>query len=139
LNQAYDGGLINSIIGEGATFHGDIKVTGFVRVDGNLTGSITTNGKVVIGRNGRCESAIEGSSVIVGGVVKGDVTASEKVVILSSGMVIGNVTSPRLVADDGVMLNGFYMVSGARTGAKPVARDGPRGGKTAGTPADSGA
>jgi cytoskeletal protein CcmA (bactofilin family) len=112
MGEITDSGLVNSIIGEGAFFRGDINVSGFVRVDGNLAGSIKTNGKVVIGRDGRCESSIEGSTVIVGGIVKGNVLATEKVVVLSSGMIIGDVTAPRFVADDGVMLNGLYTVSG---------------------------
>lgn len=112
MSEAIDPGLVNSIIGEGAFFRGDINVTGFVRVDGSLAGSIRTTGKVVIGKDGRCESSIEGSTVIVGGIVKGNVIASEKVVVLASGMIIGDVTAPRFVADEGVMLDGIYAVSG---------------------------
>ena len=116
MGSTADAGLINSIIGEGAFFRGDIDVTGFVRVDGSLSGSIRTNGKVVIGKDGRCESSITGSTIIVGGIVKGDVLASEKVIVLSSGMIIGNVTAPRFVADEGVMLDGVYTVSGRSSG-----------------------
>ncbi|MCF6334184.1 MAG: polymer-forming cytoskeletal protein [Spirochaetales bacterium] len=105
------GVFINSIVGEGTKFVGDLELKGLLRVDGDFIGTITTKGKVLIGKNGRAECTISADTVVIGGVVKGDITAGEKVVILSTGMLIGNVSTPRLISEDGVILNGFCMIT----------------------------
>ncbi len=106
-----NGVFINSIIGEGTSFSGDILLSGLIRIDGDFKGSITTTGKVLIGKNGRAECTIKAETVVIGGVVKGDIVSEDKVVILSTGMLIGNIVSPRLIAEEGVILNGVCTVS----------------------------
>ena len=106
-----NGVFINSIIGEGTSFSGDILLSGLIRIDGDFKGSITTTGKVLIGKNGRAECTIKAETVVIGGVVKGDIISADKVVILSTGMLIGNIVSPRLIAEEGVILNGVCTIS----------------------------
>ena len=101
-----NGVFINSIIGEGASFSGDISMSGLFRIDGDFRGNIEKADKVLIGRNGRAECSIRAGTIVVGGVVKGDIYSTEKVVVLSTGMVIGNISTPRLLVEDGVVLNG---------------------------------
>lgn len=101
-----NGVFINSIIGEGAAFSGDISMSGLFRIDGDFRGNIDKADKVLVGRNGRAECSIHAATVVVGGVVKGDIYSTEKVVVLSTGMVLGNVSTPRLLVEDGVVLNG---------------------------------
>ncbi len=108
---AADGAFINSIVGEGTNFHGDLALSGLLRIDGDFTGSITTDGKVLIGKNGRAECTIKAGTVVVGGVVRGNIVSAEKVIILSTGMVIGNISTPRLVVEEGVILNGNCAIS----------------------------
>ncbi len=103
--------FINSVVGEGARFRGDLELNGLVRVDGDFSGSIKTQGKVFVGKNGRAECNISASTVVVGGVVKGNIFSTEKVVILSTGMVMGNITAPELIVEDGVILHGECIIS----------------------------
>lgn len=90
---------------------GDVHVSGLLRIDGDFSGTIEATGTVFIGRNGRAESSIQAETVVIGGVVKGDINADQKVIILSSGMVIGDITTPRLVLEEGVIFNGNSLVS----------------------------
>ena len=105
------GVFINSIVGDGTRFVGDLELNGLLRIDGDFIGNIKTHGKVLIGKNGRAECTITADTVVIGGVVKGDIVSSGKVVILSTGMLIGNVSTPRLISEDGVILNGLCMIS----------------------------
>ncbi len=116
-----DGVFINSIVGEGTRFSGDIFLNGLLRIDGDFKGSITTKGKVLIGKNGRAECTIKADTIVIGGVVKGDITSTDKVVILSSGMLIGNLSAPRLIAEEGVVLNGDCKIAKGTTVEKPAA------------------
>ena len=63
-----------------------------------------------MGINGRAECTIRAGTVVIGGAVKGNVFAEEKVLILSTGMMIGNIHTPRLIAEEGVILNGSCLV-----------------------------
>ncbi len=105
-----DGTFINSLIGEGTFFKGDLTLNGLLRIDGDFKGTISDGGKVLIGKSGRAEAAVKAGTVVIGGVLKGDIQATEKVVILSSGLVIGNITAPRLLIEDGVILNGYCRI-----------------------------
>lgn len=101
-----DGSFINSIVGEGTRFRGELDLNGLLRIDGDYTGTIRTPGKVLVGKNGRAECTIKAGTVVIGGVVKGDIFATEKVIILSTGMIIGNISCPRLIVEEGVLLDG---------------------------------
>lgn len=106
-----DGSFINSIVGEGTKFRGDLELAGLLRIDGDFAGSIKTEGKVLVGKNGRAECTIKASTVVIGGIVRGNIFSAEKVIILSTGMVIGNISTPRLIVEEGVVLNGSCVIS----------------------------
>ncbi len=105
-----DGSFINSIVGEGTSFRGELELNGLLRIDGDFSGTIRTTGKVLVGVNGRAECTINAGTVVVGGVVKGNIYAEEKVLVLSTGMMIGNIHTPRLIAEEGVVLHGACLV-----------------------------
>jgi cytoskeletal protein CcmA (bactofilin family) len=106
-----DGSFINSIVGEGTRFRGELDLNGLLRIDGDYSGTIRTPGKVLVGKNGRAECMIYAGTVVVGGVIKGDVYSTEKVIVLSTGMVIGNIYAPRLIVEEGVIVNGEYRIN----------------------------
>lgn len=107
--------FVNSIVGEGTRFRGDIELDGLLRVDGDFLGTIRSAGKVLVGKNGRAECTINACTVVIGGIVKGDIYSSEKVIVLSSGMVIGNIFCPRLIAEEGVLIDGNCTVNPQRS------------------------
>ena len=97
---------VNSIIGEGSEFKGEFKINGLLRIDGSFKGTIETNGKVLIGRTGDAMTDIKARLVVIGGTIKGNIFASERVVFLSTGKIIGNIITPSLVMEDGVSFEG---------------------------------
>jgi len=122
--------LINSIVGEGTHFRGNLELNGLLRIDGDYSGTIQTGGKVIIGKNGRADCTINATTVVVGGVSRGAIYATEKVIILASAVVIGVVQAPRLIAEEGVLLDGEFRIYGAPADlpiAESAARERPRG------------
>ena len=107
-----NGAFINSFVGEGTRFEGSIALTGLLRIDGDFLGNITTEGNVLIGKSGRVEGSVSAKTVVIGGAVKGDISCTEKLVILSSGLVLGNVRSRRMIVEEGVIINGECRISG---------------------------
>ena len=107
-----DATLLNSIIGEGTRFRGEFELNGLLRIDGDFLGTIRTKGQIIVGLNGRAECNIYADTIVIGGVVKGNVFSSQKVILLSTGMVIGNVSTPRLIIEEGVIYNGHLNITG---------------------------
>lgn len=103
---------INTIIGPGAMITGNVTVSGFLRIDGDIDGNVQTQGRVIIGEEARIRGNIRAASVSVGGVVQGDIIAPDYVVILSSGMVVGSVLTKKLRVDDDVILHGSCSAAG---------------------------
>lgn len=102
---------INSIIGEGTFVSGVIESDELMRIDGLFRGPIHSTGKVLIGKNGCVESFITAETVVVGGIVKGNIKASERIVVLTDGVVIGNIKTPRLTVEENVLLHGRCTVT----------------------------
>jgi len=102
--------FVNSIIGEGAHFNGDIELPGLIRIDGDFSGIIKKADRVLISKTGRVKSSIHARVVVVGGAVVGDIIAEEHLAILSTAMVIGNVKAPSLSIEEGVIFHGFCEV-----------------------------
>lgn len=121
-----DDAFINSIIGEGTRFKGEFDLNGLLRIDGDFTGVIRTKGKVLVGQNGRAECTLHAGTVVVGGVVRGEIVSTERVTILSTGLVLGNITTPRLIVEEGVILNGTCRIT------MPPAVESPRSGSSNG-------
>ena len=105
-----DGSFINSIVGEGTRFEGVLELNGLLRIDGDFNGTIRTAGKVLVGKNGRAECTIDAGTVVVVGIIKGNIFSTEKVIVLSTGIVIGNINTPRLIVEEGVLLHGKCLI-----------------------------
>jgi cytoskeletal protein CcmA (bactofilin family) len=97
---------INTIIGPGTSINGDIEAGGFTRIDGSLRGNLTAKGRVVVGEKARMKSSVSGTSVTIGGVVYGNVLASERLIILATGLVLGDIITRRRQADEGCLIHG---------------------------------
>ena len=101
---------VNTIIGPGASVSGDIEAVGFTRIDGNVMGDVKAKGRVVIGERARMKSNVSGTSVTVGGVVFGNVLASERLIVLATGLVMGDIITRRIQADEGCLIHGRVRV-----------------------------
>ncbi|MDR0447828.1 MAG: polymer-forming cytoskeletal protein [Treponema sp.] len=101
---------INTIIGPGTSVSGDVESGGFTRVDGNVQGDVKAKGRVVIGERARMKSNISGTSVTVGGVVFGNVLASERLIVLTTGLIMGDIITRRIQADEGCLIHGRIRV-----------------------------
>ena len=64
---------INTIIGKGSAISGNMKVNGFIRIDGDIDGSLETDGNVIVGENARIRGDLTAKSVIIGGIIKGNI------------------------------------------------------------------
>ena len=97
----------NTMVGPGAFITGDLKLEGFTRVDGDIYGNLETTGKLIIGENARVRGSLTAKSVIVIGIVEGDILAPDGVHLFSSAVVLGDVISRKIKADEKVVIEGY--------------------------------
>src|SRR5947208_9757606 len=118
-----DGDEEITFLGKGAQFKGVITYEGTIRIDGRLEGEIHTKGTLMVGEHAVIEGDINADVVVCGGQINGNIVASEKVQLLSTGIVTGTIKTPLLSVEEGVGLHGMCDAEGRGEGR---AMDGAR-------------
>ncbi len=97
---------LNTIVGSGSSIKGDLKINGFVRIDGDIEGNLSTDGNVVIGENAKIKGNVNAKSAIIGGIILGDVYVKENIKLLSSSIVIGDILSRKIQIEESALFQG---------------------------------
>jgi len=105
-----------NLIGSGTTVEGKIRTQGNIRVDGKVVGELHAAENVAIGLTGEIEGNINGKNVTIGGKIRGNIIAVDKLVFEGKAVVRGDIRSARLVIDEGAVFDGKISMSDARAG-----------------------
>ena len=108
-------GTLSGYVGNGTILTGEANFKGMLRVDGRLTGRITSQeGTLLIGTNGQVDADIEVAVATINGTVNGDITATERIEFGRSARVRGNIQTPALVIEEGAVFEGGCRMRQAR-------------------------
>lgn len=77
-----------------------------LRINGRFEGSLETRGNLTIGQSAVVTADIVGDNIIIGGKIKGRITAKERLTLLPTAMVEGSVYPARLNVAEGAVLEG---------------------------------
>jgi cytoskeletal protein CcmA (bactofilin family) len=97
---------IRTTLGKETNFNGTMRFSESLAIDGKFQGEIISNGFLYIEHGAVVKANIKVGSIIIGGIVKGNVEALEKVEMLPSGQVFGNIRTAKLKIADGVVFDG---------------------------------
>lgn len=107
-------------IGKSISFKGDLSGNEDLVIEGTVEGTVSLpSGQLTVGAEGKLRAEIKAKSVVVVGKVTGNVTATERVEVQSSGIVEGDVRAPRLIVQEGAVINGSVEMT--REGAAAAA------------------
>ena len=113
LFNIFNGGNDNynkdtSVVSEGVEIEGNIICKDYLYVAGKVTGDIesTQKSKVEVGRSGRVFGQIKGETVIIRGVVEGDVIAFSQLELGGSAQVKGRLSYSLLKLEPGAVFEG---------------------------------
>lgn len=99
-------GEVHTLLGKGSEFEGKLTFEGQVRIDGKFSGQIFTKDVLVIGDGARVNAEINAGTVIVNGVVEGNIRATQLIELHQPGRIKGNLETPALSMDKGVIFEG---------------------------------
>lgn len=108
------GSEVNSFIGENTIFEGRFMVQGSMRIDGKFEGNLLAVDQLEIGPKARVKTKITASSVIVKGVVIGNIEASKRILLFGTARVLGDLKTPELIIQEGVIFEGHCSITPAR-------------------------
>lgn len=100
-------------IAQGTTFNGDLTSEGDFRIEGSINGSLTTSGKVVIGKTGAFEGVLTCDNADVEGKFKGTLDVSATLNLRSSAHVEGEVQIGKLAVEPGATFNANCLMKGS--------------------------
>lgn len=100
-------GRVKTTLGKETVFIGTLKFTDSLKIDGVFEGEIDATGFLWIDKGATVKvRRMRASSILVGGVVHGDIEAVDKIELLPSAKVYGNIRTSKLRIADGVVFEG---------------------------------
>lgn len=102
-----------NVIAKNTTIVGDIKSDGDFRIDGTLEGTLTTNGRVIIGLDGFITGKVEATNADIEGKFSGELLLSNTLTIKASANISGNIVIGKLSVEPGAAFNAACEMKGA--------------------------
>lgn len=118
-----------SVIGQGTVVRGNVRGEGSIEIYGRVDGNVIVTGDVTLGENASVAGDVSGARVSIGGVVTGDLTGSEAVLIERAAQITGDITAPRVGIEEGARVRGALRTdepSGSPAGRSTSERRAPR-------------
>jgi cytoskeletal protein CcmA (bactofilin family) len=100
-------GTLTGFVGNGTTLTGEANFKGMLRVDGALSGRVSSaDGTLIVSTNGRVDANVEVAVAQIFGTVNGDIIASKRIEMGRVAKVTGNIQAPALVIENGAIFEG---------------------------------
>jgi len=105
-NQKGNPGL-NTIIGPGTIFKGDIQVAGGLRIDGRIEGNVSAKGPLTVGEDAQIIAPkVDVTSAVIGGKIEGDIIAPDMIKLEQTANIVGNIETSLLIIEEGAQFTG---------------------------------
>ncbi len=106
-------GRVDTLISDAARIVGDVGFTGGLHLDGKINGNVASepgnNATLWISEKGLIEGNIDVPNVILNGIVRGDVSARDKLVLGPKASISGNVSYGIMEMAQGAQVAGRLM------------------------------
>lgn len=106
MKRTENNNSVVNIIGQGTAILGDINSNGDIRIDGTLKGSIKTEGKVVLGKEGVVEGDVVCQNADISGTIKAKITVSNLLSLKETAKLNGDIVTNKLSIEPGAEFTG---------------------------------
>ena len=101
----------DGMLDRGSHIQGELRFNDEFVIRGSLHGSVKSKGELMVGEGGKVEGEIDVRRIVVSGIVKGVLRASENVHIAASGKVLADLFTPSLTIEEGAFFEGRCKMS----------------------------
>jgi cytoskeletal protein CcmA (bactofilin family) len=106
----------SGVLSSGVSIKGSVKFASELVIDGDVEGTISSVGRLTVGKNAHIRGEINTGSVMVYGTIDGNVTAVERCELHSGCTLRGDIEAPRLVVDeDATFLGSAKIATGPKS------------------------
>jgi len=102
--------VVDTLVGPNTRVSGDVNFEGGCHVDGTVKGNVTadndSNSAISVSEDGTIEGGVTVPYVVLHGIVRGDVFASQRIELGPTARVIGNVYYNLIEMASGAEING---------------------------------
>ena len=100
-------GTLSGFVGSGTLMTGEATFKAMLRVDGHLSGKISSSsGTLIVGANGVVDANIEVAIAVIHGTINGDIIATQRLELGRAAKVNGNIQTPSLMIEQGGIFEG---------------------------------
>ena len=103
---------ISAFLGKETLFEGKMTFEGVFRLDGKFEGEVFDSGTLIVGETAIIKGKIGINTIIINGLVEGDVYAKVRVEIHPTGKVYGKLFTPILTINEGGIFEGHCKMEG---------------------------
>jgi cytoskeletal protein CcmA (bactofilin family) len=117
-------GTLSGFVGGGTVVTGEANFKAMMRVDGHLSGRVSSSsGTLIVGANGKVDANIEVAVAIIHGTINGDIIATQRLELGRAAKVNGNIQTPSLVIEQGAVFEGSCKMLQMTAAADKAKRD----------------
>ena len=117
-------GTLSGFVGGGTVVTGEANFKAMMRVDGHLSGRVSSSsGTLIVGANGKVDANIEVAVAVIHGTINGDIIATQRLELGRAAKVNGNIQTPSLIIEQGAMFEGSCKMLQMATAADKVRKD----------------
>lgn len=110
---------LNGFLDSGSNVSGELRFQTSFRVDGKFSGTVVSEGELIVGRGGEVDGDLRVGQIVISGTVSGTIRASRRVHLSSTGTLLADIDTPVLIIDEGGFFKGGCSM--VREDAKVVA------------------
>jgi cytoskeletal protein CcmA (bactofilin family) len=97
---------VETVILAGMRFHGDVKGSHNLFLNGEFDGTVDLRALLFIGQSGRLVGEVKAERVIIEGEVEGTITANDKIELREGGKCKGDILAPSVMISDKAFFQG---------------------------------
>lgn len=97
---------IDTLIGKNTVIEGSLNAEGTVRIEGKLKGDVNISGNLIVGDVGSVIGNVKADSVLLSGVIEGNITVENHLHLTSSSKLTGDIEAKNIIIDEGAVFNG---------------------------------
>src|ERR1043165_1795273 len=122
-------GTLSGFVGGGTVVTGEANFKAMMRVDGHLSGRVSSSsGTLIVGANGKVDANIEVAVAVIHGTINGDIIATQRLELGRAAKVNGNIQTPSLIIEQGAIFEGtckMLQMSQAADKVKSIKKEEP--------------